>query len=439
MKSETIAERCRRKLVVEPFVQRDHAEPGRHPQRKPVALDERLPRIHRGGDMHRRRGRQPLRHRHHEHAAVGFRQQAAFGNRPSGEQGRVEVEPAEQASVGNVQRQMLSAAGRSATPRAASSASAREPGRRATGPERRRCRPDRPRTTAPRSPHRTRRARLLIPILPQWRGRPARWNRRRRAGCVAGGDATPTARRGADVRRRRSWRASSAASARAARISVNSPRKPSVPSAMQSLAARSSAMSDTVTDGRRSRADVIFLRSLASSLAHVAVNAALSLSKSSRRRTTSMRLRQGRPASSPRPTGRTGRAIADATRPPRGCRCRPARSARDAGCSGPRARPRSRRRRRRRAADRPDDPPADWLRRCRGTRDAPAPAVPARTPSRPRASARSRSSAPTTRSSVAPSGRSTTGTGTCADFSAPLAARARHSSQNSAGRSGSQL
>ena len=32
-----------------------------------------------------------------------------------------------------------------------------------------------------------------------------------------------------------------------------------------------------------------------------------------------------------------------------------------------------------------------------------------------------------------------TGTGTCADFNPPLVARARHSSQNSAGRSGSQL
>ena len=59
---------------------------------------------------------------------------------------------------------------------------------------------------------------------------------------------------------------------------------------MQSLAARSSAASDTVTDGSRSRADVIFLRSFVSSLAHVAMNAAVSLSNSSRRRTTSMRL-----------------------------------------------------------------------------------------------------------------------------------------------------
>ena len=36
-----------------------------------------------------------------------------------------------------------------------------------------------------------------------------------------------------------------------ARISVNSPRRPSVPSAMQSLAARSNAVSDTLTDGKR--------------------------------------------------------------------------------------------------------------------------------------------------------------------------------------------
>ncbi len=107
MKSETIADRYRRQLIFEPFVQRDHAEPGRHPQRKPVTLDDRLPRIHRGGDMYGRRGRQPFRHRHHEHPAIGFRQQPAFGHRPSGEQGRVEVEPTEQASIGNMQRQMF--------------------------------------------------------------------------------------------------------------------------------------------------------------------------------------------------------------------------------------------------------------------------------------------------------------------------------------------
>ena len=100
------AERRRRKFIVEPFVQRDHAEPGRHPQRKPVALDDRLPRVHRRGDMHRRRRRQPFRHGEHEDAAVGFREQAAFGDGPSRQQGRVEIEAAEQASIGNMQRQM---------------------------------------------------------------------------------------------------------------------------------------------------------------------------------------------------------------------------------------------------------------------------------------------------------------------------------------------
>ena len=83
MKRQTIAQRRRSELILESFVQRDHAETRRHPQRKPVALDDRFPRIHRGGDMHGGRGRQPLGHRQHKHAAIGFGQQPAL-RRPGG-------------------------------------------------------------------------------------------------------------------------------------------------------------------------------------------------------------------------------------------------------------------------------------------------------------------------------------------------------------------
>ena len=128
----------------------------------------------------------------------------------------------------------------------------------------------------------------------------------------------------------------------------------------------------------------------------------------------------GPPACAPPPTGRTDRATAGAARLPPDCRCRSARSGRDGGRSAPRAPPRSRPRRRRPAAGPPGGPPAGSPHRYRGSRGWPGPAAPARTPSTP-VSARSRSSAPTTRSSVAPSGRSTTGTGAVATL--PLGQR----------------
>ena len=57
--------------------------------------------------MHRRRGREPLRHRQHKYAAIGLCQQAALGDRAAGKQGGIEVETSEQAAVGNMQRQMF--------------------------------------------------------------------------------------------------------------------------------------------------------------------------------------------------------------------------------------------------------------------------------------------------------------------------------------------
>ncbi len=107
IKCQAIAQRRRRELIFQPFIQRDHAETRRHPQRKPIALDDGFPRIHRGGDMHCGCRRQSLRHRQHQDAAIGFREQPALGDRPARKQRRVEIEAAEQPAIGDMQRQML--------------------------------------------------------------------------------------------------------------------------------------------------------------------------------------------------------------------------------------------------------------------------------------------------------------------------------------------
>ena len=75
---------------------------------KAVALDDGLPGVHRRRDMDRRCGRQPLRHRQHDHAAIGFRQKSAFGNGAAGQQRRIEIQPTEQPAFGDMQGRCFS-------------------------------------------------------------------------------------------------------------------------------------------------------------------------------------------------------------------------------------------------------------------------------------------------------------------------------------------
>ena len=91
-------------LVAVAFVERDDPDPRGLAERKPVALGADDAEIQRLDDARGDAGRDALRHREQNDAAVGFRQQSGFGDRPPRAQGRREVEAAEQAIVGNAER-----------------------------------------------------------------------------------------------------------------------------------------------------------------------------------------------------------------------------------------------------------------------------------------------------------------------------------------------
>ena len=107
MKRQPVAQAGRRKLVVEPFIERDHAKPRRHVQRQPVTLDSRLPRVHRRNDMDISSGRYSFGHRQDQHATIGLGEQPPLGDGAPGPQRRIEIEPAQQAAVSDVQRHMF--------------------------------------------------------------------------------------------------------------------------------------------------------------------------------------------------------------------------------------------------------------------------------------------------------------------------------------------
>jgi hypothetical protein len=229
-----------------------------------------------------------LGHGQQHDAAVGLRQQAALGDRPAGAQGRGQVQPAEQAPVGDVQRHAPQGWSAASSSRSSSSqmsrtgpgsartdAAAADRGRWRTAPRPGRRRPSaRPaagrRLRGPRfgacslnwelgleggglfrlgrrpSPRIMRRP-IRTEQLFDRRARRGWWSRHRRARCGAADGAAPAGRRASGACRRRSSSPSSAAKARAARISVSSPRRPSVPSFMHSSVARWSVASGTST------------------------------------------------------------------------------------------------------------------------------------------------------------------------------------------------
>ncbi len=92
----------RRRIVTLAFVESDHAEPGRRLQRRAVALEAHLAAVHHRRQPSRHLGRQALGHRHQQNAAIAVGQQAALGDRPTCLQRGGQIEPAQQAAVGDV-------------------------------------------------------------------------------------------------------------------------------------------------------------------------------------------------------------------------------------------------------------------------------------------------------------------------------------------------
>ena len=97
--------RGRMLLTVDALIKRHHAEPRRESARQPVALEHDLAAVHGARDPRRGRGRQALGERDQQHAAIDFGEQATLGDRPAGPQRRREVEPTQQAVVGDMRRQ----------------------------------------------------------------------------------------------------------------------------------------------------------------------------------------------------------------------------------------------------------------------------------------------------------------------------------------------
>ena len=378
--------------------------------------------------------RQPLRHGQQQHAAVGLGQEAALGDRPARAQGGGEIEPAQQATVGDCERQPAQRRCRRQRARAAAPARRRAPARqgaqRDAAHSRRIDREQRP-PPARASAHRP-------PRPAARRSRPEQLrdgtlDAHGRAGIVERVAAQAVAQRGrrhpaqvrvADRRRRprgspargRRGSASARRAGRPCRAPMHSCGRP-LERGVRHLDGRRAGRARPRCWRRSRPPPCVPLRDERRRIALERVAPSDHLDPG-RQVVGRLHLdREAEPVEELRPQ----LALL------RDCRCRPARSGPDGGCSGPRARPRSRPTPRRRAAGRRDGPPAGWPRRCRGSRGWRGPAARARTPSRRWVSARSRSSAPTTRSSVAPSGRSTTGTGACCAWPRATARRAGHS------------
>ena len=205
---------------------------------------------------------------------------------------------------------------------------------------------------------RERPAPVMPRTVPPRRGRRARWSRRRRADCGAAGGAAPAGRCAcrwasptARVAVQRGQRTGGAHQRELAAQAVGAERH------AQPRGAFERGIGHLRVGQPRTRGHDAPARALVLLLPLGGEGLGVALEGIAAAHDLDARGQVGR-ASSPRPTGRSGRAIAGAVRPPPGCRCRPARSAPDAAPTGPRARPRSRPRRPRRAAGRPGDPRA---------------------------------------------------------------------------------
>jgi hypothetical protein len=91
-------------VVALPFVEEDEADPRRRPRGQPVALRPDLAGVQGGGEAGGGAGREALRHRHDHAPAIRLGQEAGLGDGAPGGQGRGEVEPAEEAVVGDARR-----------------------------------------------------------------------------------------------------------------------------------------------------------------------------------------------------------------------------------------------------------------------------------------------------------------------------------------------
>jgi hypothetical protein len=81
--------------LVDAFVQRDHPKKGGIAPGQAVTLGSNQPGIHRRRHARRHAGIEPLGHRHHDHAAIGLREQPGFRHTaPCTQRGR-QIEPAE--------------------------------------------------------------------------------------------------------------------------------------------------------------------------------------------------------------------------------------------------------------------------------------------------------------------------------------------------------
>ncbi len=86
-------------LVVDPLVEEHAGEARRSSPRETIALEDHGAGVERRTDLCGGAGGKPLGHRHNKHAAIRLRQEALFGDRPSGGERRGEIEAADEPAI----------------------------------------------------------------------------------------------------------------------------------------------------------------------------------------------------------------------------------------------------------------------------------------------------------------------------------------------------
>ena len=105
MEGQAVEKRVRRILLrLNAFIKGNDAKARGCDETQPIALNGDFASIHGGGDMGRGAGRHALRHGSDDHAAVCLCKQSTFGNRSPGVQGGGQIETAQQAALGDVDR-----------------------------------------------------------------------------------------------------------------------------------------------------------------------------------------------------------------------------------------------------------------------------------------------------------------------------------------------